>query len=95
MARTGDGTHRYSKEELKNKTRKELQDLNNNMIMKVTSENHDEDDQKYEKIDNLWGWGKSRYATCHTLGVLTFYFSIFRWSRHGSRRATGCQNIEA
>lgn len=60
MARTGDGTHRYSKDELNNKTTKEIQDLNNNMIMKVTNENLVEDDHQYEKIDNLWGWGKSK-----------------------------------
>lgn len=48
VLRTGDGSHRYSQEELKTKTAKELLDTFNN------NNNNEE-----EHVDTLWGWGRS------------------------------------
>jgi stearoyl-CoA desaturase (Delta-9 desaturase) len=44
VLRTGDGTHRYSIEELNNKNILEMMELYSN--------------QKLDENDNLWGWGK-------------------------------------
>lgn len=51
VLRTGDGTHRYSMEQGKSKTAKELLDTFNNNLNENES-SHD------EHVDTLWGWGK-------------------------------------
>lgn len=49
VLRTGDGTHKYSKETEKAKTAKELLDTFNN--------NNNENNSPDEHVDTLWGWG--------------------------------------
>jgi stearoyl-CoA desaturase (Delta-9 desaturase) len=44
VLRTGDGTHRYTIEELSEKNIQEMMELYSN--------------QKLDENDNLWGWGK-------------------------------------
>lgn len=57
VLRTGDGTHRYSLEELKGKNTKELLEMCNEL-----DTNHDDSKNNnnvpYEPVDNLWGWGE-------------------------------------
>lgn len=48
VLRTGDGSHRYSDEELSAKTAKELLDTFNN----------NNNNEAEEHVDTLWGWGK-------------------------------------
>lgn len=49
VLRTGDGSHRFSKDELEKKTAKELLDAFNN-----NNDIHEE----VEHVDTLWGWGE-------------------------------------
>lgn len=50
VLRTGDGSHRYSKDKVDEKTARELLDTFNN-----NANNNNDDD---EHVDTLWGWGK-------------------------------------
>lgn len=50
VLRTGDGSHRYSKEKVDEKTARELLDAFNNNL-----NNNNADD---EHVDTLWGWGE-------------------------------------
>lgn len=49
VLRTGDGSHRYSKDELAKKTAKELVDAFNN---------NNNNQEEVEHVDTLWGWGE-------------------------------------
>jgi hypothetical protein len=50
VLRTGDGSHRYTKEKVDAKTTRELLDTYNNNV----DNNNDGD----EHVDTLWGWGE-------------------------------------
>ena len=52
VLRTGDGSHRYSQEELKKKTARELLDIYN--ANKSSSDNNN-----FYPKDTLWGWGEA------------------------------------
>lgn len=59
IERTGDGTHRYSKEQAnKKKTAKELLDVYNNNVANTNSNPHE---LEGDFPDTYWGYGREIY----------------------------------
>lgn len=83
VLRTGDGSHRYSKEKADAKTAKELLEAYNNN----NNNNEEEDDH----VDTLWGWGE--LTTFPRVQVELKLFGISRRWRHGCRREEGRQDF--